>query len=154
LSLGDAVATIDHGRRGSKRAALGDSPSVAVEISMSLDRRVKVVIVYRYALLRDLLVRVLSDAGMVIVAAIPEKEFYLTSLSELGPEVIVIDEAATDVLGIISQATLFNPTPGSVSKVITVSAGDSIMVVNHKEVIRGAGIDELVARVQNSQPTG
>lgn len=150
------MATIDHGRRLSKRSPRGDIPAVAVAtaaVTLTLDPRVKVVIVYRYALLRDLFVRVLTDAGMAIVATIPEKEFFVTSLGDLRPDVIVIDEAASDVLGVISQATLFNPTPGSVSKIISVGVDDSIMVVNHKEVIRGAGIGDLVAQAQGSQPT-
>jgi len=150
------VATIDHGRRISKRSSRGAIPAEAVATAtatLALDPRVKVVIVYRYALLRDLFVRVLSDAGLVIVASIPEKEFFVTSLGDLRPDVIVIDEAASEVLGLISQATLFNPTPGSVSKIITVGADDSIMVVNYKEVIRGAGIGDLVAQAQGSQPT-
>jgi hypothetical protein len=154
--LGDAVATIDHGRRISKRSPRVSLPAEAVATAtatLALDPRVKVVIVYRYALLRDLFVRVLSDAGLVIVASIPEKEFFVTSLGDLRPDVIVIDEAASEVLGMISQATLFNSTPGSVSKIITVGADDSIMVVNYKEVIRGAGIGDLISRAQSSQPT-
>jgi hypothetical protein len=102
-------------------------------------------IVYRHALLRDLLMRIFAEAEIRVVAAVPEVELQMLSLQGLDPDVIVFDEATADTVNFITRTILCSPTPLSVSKVIVVELGSMITVVCHKEVVNDAGIEDLVA---------
>ncbi len=108
----------------------------------------RVAIVYRHTLLRDLLTRILSEAGISVVAAIPVDELRPSSVQDLDTDVIVLDEVIGSTFGMINQAIVSGSRPGSITKVVAVGLGYLISIVYDKEVIQGAGIEDLIARVR------
>lgn len=92
--------------------------------------------------------RIFADAGISVIAAIPNDE--LTSLSLVGftSEVIVSDEATADAIGMITKAILLSPQLASVSKLIAVGVGQMISIDFKKLVMNDAGIEDLIAQAR------
>ena len=114
--------------------------------------RIRAVVVYRHALLRDVAVRVLSNAG-VEVTPVHASDLGLVTLRALQPDVIVVDQAARDVFDGFGQATVFSREPGSASRVVTIGLADTTMVVCCKRLVADATAENLVEAVLGSSPT-
>jgi hypothetical protein len=104
----------------------------------------RVFIVYRTALLRDSLVRVLTDGGLSVVGAIQETQLDGSLLQALNPDVIVFEEAEADSVRAAAQAIIFSPTSPGVKKVIVVGLGYLIIVAYQAEILHDASIEDLV----------
>jgi hypothetical protein len=112
------------------------------------ESRLRVAIVYRTALLRDVLTRVLAESGISVVAAFPEAQLVATSLQESDPDVIVFDDVEADTFRAITQAILFSSAPLRAKKVIALGPGYLITLVYHREVVHDASMGDLVARAR------
>ncbi len=108
----------------------------------------RVVIVYRTALLRDVLTRVLAESGISVVAAFPEAELVATSLHESNPDVIVFDDVEASTFRTITQAILFSPSQLRAKKVIALGPGYLITLMYNKEVVHDASMEDLVTRAR------
>ena len=104
----------------------------------------RIFIVYRAALVRDSLVRVLTDAGLSVVGAIHETQLDGSSLRALDPDVIVFDEAEVNGVRAAAQAIIFSPTSPGMKKVIVVGLGYMTIVTYQTEILLDANIEDLV----------
>jgi DNA-binding response OmpR family regulator len=120
------------------------------EAAGSTGGRARVIIVYRHRLLRDFAVHMLHKAGIEVAAAIAADHLQVQTLAALQPTAIVLDRAASDLLGDLSVATLFSQAPGTAGCVITLDLADSAMVVCRRELVLNAGAENFVAEAADS----
>jgi hypothetical protein len=109
----------------------------------------RVVIVYHHTLHRDLLTKVFAEAGISVVAAIPVDQLRPNWLQDRVPDAIILDDVNDSTLGVLNQAILSDPLLVCNIKVIAVGSGYLSTLVYHKEVLHGAGIDDLIEQVRN-----
>jgi DNA-binding NarL/FixJ family response regulator len=127
----------------------GEDGVVISQSSTSTEEsRLRVVIVYRTALLRDVLTQVLGESGITVVAAFPEAQLVAASLHESNPDVIVFDDVEANTFRTITQAILFSPSPLRAKKVIALGPGYLITLMYNKEVVHDASMEDLVARAR------
>jgi hypothetical protein len=110
----------------------------------------RVLIVYRTALLRDTLVRVLTDGGLSVVGTVLEAQLDGAILRSLDPDVVVFDEAEAESVRSAAQALVFSPTTPGVKKVIVVGRGYLMNIAYQTEVLQDASIDDLVVRARRA----
>ena len=125
-----------------------EGTAISSSFTSTTDSPASVIVIYRHTLLRDILTRILSEAGISVVAVIPVDQLGESSLQDLDSDVIVLDEAMAATFGMVNQAIMSSPRPVSVTKLIAMGVGDLITICYHKEVIHGAGIEDLIARVR------
>ncbi len=89
--------------------------------------RKRVLVVYRHALLRDLVARLLADAGADVVARVAIEDFDPQILTTFNVDVIILDEAAMPILAKFGGYQPFGWAPSGVSKVISVGVSGRAM---------------------------
>ncbi len=109
--------------------------------------RVRAVVVFRHLMLRDLIVRFLTDAGVDVIATFPDQRFAGHRLDQLQPDVVVVDQAAQEVLGDLGLATVFSPRPGSASRVVVIGLAETKMVVYSKRTVDRVAVEDLIEAV-------
>lgn len=127
---------------------------VSLSPASVVDPKQRIVIVYRNALVRDLLTRVLIDGGLSVVGAIQESQLDGSTFQDLDPDVVVFDEAEADAVRTAAQAVVFSPTTPGLKKVIVVGLGYLMIVAYRKEILRDASIEDLVVGAGHTMDYG
>jgi hypothetical protein len=105
----------------------------------------RVVVVYRYGLLRDLVARLLTDAGADVVGQIAAEDVSLSLLSTFDADVVILDEtAASPSTANFDQISSLSWIPNCVSKVISVGVNDRAMVAFSRHVVDDATVEQLI----------
>ncbi len=130
-------------------SAKGWTTKVATSLSENRTRK-RVLVVYRHALLRDLVARLLSDAGADVVARVAVEDLDPTTLPSLDVNVIILDEAALPVLAKFDAYPPFSWAPSGVSKVISVGVGGRAMVAFSRHYVDDATVESLIDEALDS----
>ena len=111
-------------------------------------RAVSAVVVYRYPVYRDLIIRVLERADVSIAGALDVRDLSAAALRSLRPEVVVIyDPDANVVLRDVAMAALLDPAGSGVRRVIC-AGSDNEMVVLNRIVVPNPSVESLVGCVK------
>lgn len=125
---------------------------VVMEETSSARLSVRVVIVYRHALLRDVAVHVLGRAGIDVVAVIHADDFDAGALRDLRPHTIIVDQAAIDDLDHFGASILLSQEPDYATRIVTIGLLDTTMVVCDRWLVADATPDSLVDAVAGANP--
>lgn len=113
---------------------------------------VRVAVVYKYPVFRDLIAHVLSKSGICIAAMIELKDLESTSFKTIKPDVIVVyDPDASSLISDVVNSALLDPERGYGSKVICVGMEDE-MVVLVKSVVVKPTVESLISCVLDLSP--
>lgn len=105
--------------------------------------------VYTYALLRDVVLRVLAKAGVEAAAVLPAEEATLGRLVTLQPEVLIVDRSERALvdealyLGLYADPSIANP-----KRIVFVDLDENTVEVHTKELVVNASAQDLVDAVQ------
>jgi hypothetical protein len=106
--------------------------------------RKRVIVVYRFGLLRDLVARLLTDAGADVVAQIAVENVNRRLLSTFDADVVILDETAMPPTANFNPVSSLSWIPHCVSKVISVGVNDRAMVAFSRHVVDNATVEQLI----------
>jgi hypothetical protein len=107
-------------------------------------RHKRVLVVYRHALLRDLVARLLTDAGADVVGQVSVDDVDPWELTTFDADVVVLDEAAVPAMAKFDAFSRFNWVPTGVSKIISVGVGGGAMVAFSRHFVDDASVEQLI----------
>lgn len=108
---------------------------------------IRALVVYEHALLRDIAMRVLSNAGVEVVAAISSDSLNMADVRSLQPDVVVVDRAAEHFVESLCRDRLFGQEPRPAARVVVIGLTESTMVIYCRRLIVDATADNLVEAV-------
>jgi hypothetical protein len=106
--------------------------------------RKRVLVVYRHALLRDLVARLLTDAGADVVARVSVEDLDPRVLTTFDVDVIILDEAALPILAKFDGYPPFGWASNGVTKVISVGVGGRAMTAFSRHFVDDATVEHLI----------
>jgi hypothetical protein len=107
-------------------------------------RHKRVIVVYRQRLLRDLVARLLTDAGADVVAQISVEDVDPIVLATFDADVVILDDAAVSAMAKFDQIAPFSWVPTCVSKVISVGVSGRGMVAFSRHIVDDATAELLI----------
>ncbi len=110
-------------------------------------RAVRAAIVYRHALLRDIVIRVLTNAGVDVVGTISVDQLASFDLDELRADVVVVDRAVGGAVSGMCDEWLLSRRAGQAGTVVSIDLNDDTMVISSRRCIEHATTENLVDAV-------
>jgi hypothetical protein len=95
-------------------------------------------------------VRLFENAGICVSATIPRAELTPQALEGLNFEVIVIDEASDEGIGQLTRVFLESASDVFQTKIVAIGLDHLITLTYQKEVVNGAGVQDLIARTRQA----
>jgi hypothetical protein len=115
---------------------------------------VRVAVVYRHPLLRDIAVQLLREAGVDVVAVSFVDARQPAEPGAMRADVVVVERDGSSTLDHVTTATVLSEDPESASTVVTIGLDSQKIVVCHRRTVERATVAALVNAVVGPRPSG
>ena len=110
-----------------------------------LASHVRVVIIYRNRLLRDLAVSLLRSAPVTLVGCVEADSFHPQDLDDLQPSVIILDQAASQGFASNAISGLFLCARHGIIRLVVIGLEETRMVVVQRQVMDAFDGEQFIA---------
>jgi len=114
-------------------------------VNLERASEVRVIVVYRNRLLRDLAVSLLRTAPVNLVACVEADSLFPDALDTLQPSVIILDHAATQGTASSAISDLFLCASHGIIRLVVIGLEETRMVVVQRQVMDAFDGEQFIA---------